>query len=209
MKLLTSISLSSEPMLEKWARYFRFGTSTGTLKHLFSSKRGKIRIVDYGCGQDILFYKFLQHKFPDELGRVEYIGLDPLIKSYKKKNIQVYKTRFERAHIKTKADLVVMFALLEHVDDPPALLRQAISLLDQGGVILVTTPSWVSKPILEFLSFGIGVISQREIAEHKRYFSRSQMLGLGKTLQKNFRIQYSHEYFELGLNNLFTITRLD
>lgn len=100
-----------------------------------------------------------------------------------------------------------MFAVLEHVDDPASLLAVAYEKLKDHGSIIATTPTWLAKPILEFLSSVIGVISPREIQEHKQYFSKQSLEELARALPNQRNCTWSHRYFELGLNNVLVVNK--
>lgn len=209
LKSPTSISLPHEPWLEKWARLWRFAKIVPYMGHLFSRTKGDVTLIDFGCGQDTLLYTYLLAEFPDSARRLRYIGVDPLVAAEKKhNNAQILRKKFETVSLPQKADLITMFAVLEHVDDPVLLLKKALTSLRTGGHMIITTPSPRAKLILEFLAYGIGYISKREIDEHKRYPTRSSLFGYVKALQhEGFFITAYHEYFECGLNNLFIITK--
>lgn len=99
------------------------------------------------------------------------------------------------------ADFVTLSAVLEHFDDPSSILQEAHRILKKGGTILITTPSPIAKPIAEFLAFRLGLISVREIAEHKRYFWRKGLVDMFKVA--GFK-QIKHQYFFLYWNNFVT-----
>jgi hypothetical protein len=42
---------------------------------------------------------------------------------------------------------------------------------------LITVPSWYAKPALEFLAFKLGIVSLEEIADHKRYYNRDDLVN--------------------------------
>ncbi len=211
LKSPTLISLPHEPWLEKWARLWRFAKIVPYMGHLFSRTKEDVTLIDFGCGQDTLLYTYLLAEFPDSVRRLHYIGVDPLIATEKKyNNVQILRKKFETVSLPQKADVITMFAVLEHVDDPVLLLKKALTSLRTDGRIIITTPSPRAKLILEFLAYGIGYISKREIDEHKRYPTRDSLFGYVKTLQhEGFFITAHHEYFECGLNNLFVITKED
>ena len=48
-------------------------------------------------------------------------------------------------------------------------------MLKPGGLLVLTVPSWRAKPVLEFLSFRLGIVSRAEIEDHKRYFDRRDL----------------------------------
>ena len=59
--------------------------------------------------------------------------------------------------------------------------------------------------MLEFLSFNLGLISSREIEEHKTYFDKEDLIALVGPM--TVPIEMHHTYFEFGYNNLFVIKK--
>lgn len=177
----------SEPLLEPLLRKIRFDK---VLKHI---KPGSI-VVDIGCGHT-----------PHLLNRLEKyirsgIGVDQFVQNSKVGNIKlISKQLSNKIPVKDRyADYVSLVAVLEHLEQPEVLLRESYRILKKGGTLLLTTPTPANKPILEFLSFKLNIVSQREIAEHKRYFWARELIQIAKTA--GFR-KITHEYFELYLNN--------
>ncbi len=210
-KLVSLISLKNEPMLEKWARLFRYEQSLVAVRVLLKRKK-KIKLLDLGCGQDTLFYKYLEYHFPKDIHRIEYVGIDPLIeeKVLRKSKNKIIRTKYESYFKETSDtyDFISLFAVLEHVDDPKNLLAVLSQLLTKNGFIVGTTPSMLAKPVLELLSYQLGLISKREIDEHKNYFDNKKIQRIYHSAYKNKNNFYLyHTYFELGLNNLFVIGR--
>ncbi len=209
MRLPTLISLPNEPALERWARLFRYRKADGLVSQKLQGK-GTLTLVDFGCGQDILYHKYLEYTLGEKAKKIYYVGLDPLLpKSAKKSpNVELIKAKFEDVHLKEKTDFVTMFAVLEHVDDPLSLVREACAVLKPGGVLVITTPSPLARLPLEFFSYFLGIISAREIDEHKRYPTKESLFHIVTQLQKaGLRITATHVYFELGLNNLLIIRK--
>lgn len=209
--LVKTISLDDEPMLEKWARLYRYTRVTKTLSTLLQQK-DHVVIFDMGCGQDILFYKYLELVFPQYIDKVFYVGIDPLIFGSRKikKNVYIIKSVFEDLSDKLSgADMITMFAVLEHVDDPNELLHESMKRIKKGGGVYLTTPSFVAKPVLEFLSYGIGYISKREIDEHKNYFSYASLTKCFEHAKNGLEDQFlfMHTYFELFLNNFVVVRK--
>lgn len=96
-------------------------------------------------------------------------------------------------------DCVTLLAVLEHLNNPKKILSECYRILKSGGIIILTTPSPFSKPILEFLSFKLKIVSPAEIADHKRYYSKKELVMILDDIGfKNIEIHS----FELGLNNL-------
>lgn len=104
----------------------------------------------------------------------------------------------DRLPFETEAfDLITMFATLEHLANPEAIIREVHRALVPGGTLLLTTPSRLSKPLLEFLAFRLHLIDEEEIADHKRYFTKRDLQAL--LIQNGFP-ESRTQYFELGFN---------
>lgn len=106
-----------------------------------------------------------------------------------------------------RPNLITLHAVLEHVDDPAQVVGYIHSILEPGGYFLMTAPANAAKPILEFLSFRLGLISGVEIKDHKQYFNRSSLRRLLQKPTGPFDT-VEHSYFQLGLNNLAICQRL-
>ena len=194
-----------EESLEPLVRKLRF---TNGSKYI---EKGKpIILADLGCGPKIRF-----HSFANQKGIIfkKYYGIDPLLSKtllsdVNQKNLVLIKNSLKtRLPLPDKSvDYVVGFAFLEHVDHPQKMLAESVRILKKGGKAIFTTPSFRGKKVLEFLSFKLGVISKREIMEHKNYFNK-------KTFQEmlskvNHEHKSLHLTFELGMNNLLVIERI-
>lgn len=104
-------------------------------------------------------------------------------------------------------NLITLHAVLEHVDNPAQVVGYIHSVLQPGGYFLMTAPSNAAKPVLEFLSFRLGLISRMEIKDHKQYFNRSSLRALLEKPTGPFD-RVEHSYFQFGLNNLVICQRL-
>lgn len=103
-------------------------------------------------------------------------------------------------------DVVTLLAVLEHLAHPRAMVEEIVRVLKPGGQVVLTVPSVAAKPVLEFLAYKVGVVSEPEIRDHKCYYD-------GKSLHELFagsglRID-RHRYFQLGMNNFLVATRVD
>lgn len=208
--LVELISNPDEPWLEKWARLWRYQQSLPLIKHLLRTK-DQITLLDIGCGQAAQYYQYLKFHFPTDIYKIDYLGIDPLVKAQKHRanEVKVLAETYESFCQKTTTafDLITAFAVLEHVNQPNKLIKMLAGLLKKDGYVLGTTPSHFSKPILEFLAHGLGIISAREIAEHKQYFNRRELSKLLHEVGKNSVTSGYHTYFEWGLNNLFVLKK--
>lgn len=94
-------------------------------------------------------------------------------------------------------DCVTTLANIEHLEQPDVNLSEIYRILKPGGHLILTTPSTAAKPVLEFLAFKLKLIDEREILDHKRYYSKET---LTKALQKAGFNKPKVGYFQLGFN---------
>lgn len=179
-------------------------------------RKRNISILDLGCGPKIRFYHYALLR---GLVIKQYVAIDPLLdtrirRKYKKstivhlikRTVAAYVTRWVKKGTGQRFDYIVGFAFIEHIRHPETMMNTCIKLLKKGGKCIFTTPTPLSKLPLEFFA-KIGLISEREIHEHKQYFDKKSLKNLiDRKARKDIKI--SHEYFELYFNNLFVIERL-
>ena len=152
-------------------------------------------LCDIGCGFNA---KFLLN-ISDHIS--EGYGFDKKIDNKQINNIYLQNAEITD-NIPLEDELVecvTLLAVLEHLNNPTKVLSECYRLLKFGGILILTTPSPFSKPILEFLSFKLKIVSPIEIADHKHYYSKEELIKiLGGMGFKNIE---THS-FEFGLNNL-------
>jgi 2-polyprenyl-3-methyl-5-hydroxy-6-metoxy-1,4-benzoquinol methylase len=159
------------------------------------------RLLDIGCGWEVRLLKELE-------AHISYgVGIDvkaPWIDTLKLKTFSTSLDRmlpFDDASF----DIVTMLAVLEHLDHPEDIMREISRILRPGGGLVLTVPSWYAKPVLEFLSYRVGIISPDEIRDHKRYFNREDLVRLVADVGGLKLIH--HDYFQWRFNNLLFVTR--
>jgi SAM-dependent methyltransferase len=79
-------------------------------------------------------------------------------------------------------DLIVFLSILEHLDDPALILREARRALRPGGRLFFNSPTWFGKWVLENISCTrlidpYGEIT-KQINTHKMYYSLKDMWPL-------------------------------
>lgn len=195
------MNLPEEALLEPFARYLRYKKGLAKIP-----KTKPLILADLGCGPKIRFYKFAIKK---KIKIKHYIGIDPLLKNLEIKIDGVRlinKPMINSIPLSPQSvDILTGFAVLEHLDNPQAILNDVYRVLKKGGRAIFTTPSKKSKKILEILCYKFNLISRRELEEHKGYFDKESLLRL---IKQNKKQSVSHSYFELGWNNLIVIKKL-
>jgi SAM-dependent methyltransferase len=200
------MKIFEEEFLEPFLRRFRFNQAIKYIK-----KNKPLVLLDLGCGPKIPFYFFAKK---NKVIFKKYIGVDPLInknlidKFVKEGNILILgKFLIKKIPLSSlSVDYIVAFAFLEHIENPENIFKEALRILKPGGKIILTTPTPKAKNILEFLSFKLKLVSPREIAEHKNYFTKEDLLSLIPK-NKKLHLKIIHQYFEFGLNNLLVIIK--
>lgn len=185
----------NEPILEPLLRKMRIHRVLPYIR-----EHRNCRLLDIGCGWDARFLKSVE----------PYIGSGVGV-DFKAPELTEGKIRTERLTLQDRLpyadgsfDLVTMLAVLEHLAQPEAILREIQRVLRPGGQLVLTVPSKAARPVLEFLAFRLGVISCSEIAAHKVYYDRD---SLGQLLKLAGFTLRSHRYFQLGMNNFCVAAR--
>jgi ubiquinone/menaquinone biosynthesis C-methylase UbiE len=185
-----------EPILEPMLRKMRLNQVIPYLK-----KYPNCRFLDIGCGWEAKLLLSVESFI--SVG----IGIDFKAPSIKTEKIQTLSlTLEERLPFEDKSfDFITMLAVMEHLDNDLAILKECARILKPGGGLLITVPSWYAKPVLEFLSFKLKVINSSEILDHKRYYNREDLIMLVGSVDELQIME--HEYFQWRFNNCFFCQR--
>ncbi len=179
---------NKEPYFEKFLCELKFGK---IIKHIPANST----ILDVGCGyKGILLYK-IKNKINAGFGidiSVSQEHRDDKITLIK--NDLVQPLPFKNSSF----DVVTSLANLEHLPNPEYSLEEIHRILKPGGLLLLTVPTTFSKPILEFLSYKLGLISEQEIRDHKQYANKKILARYCKKIGFS---SFKHSYFQLWMNN--------
>ena len=108
---------------------------------------------------------------------------------------------YDHAPMENKTfDTIVALAVIEHIHivDVFSIFNLLKSKLRPGGVLLLTTPTPLAKPILELLAF-VRVLDKQNIEEHKHYWTRKEIEYLA---QRNGFTVRQYETFQFGFNQI-------
>ncbi len=159
------------------------------------------RVLDVGCDDAAL----LEH-LP---AGARYVGLDS-----RAVTIELDRQKFRRDNVEfVHADLAgfswagplfdvaVLAAVLEHLDDLGQALTRLRSMVVDNGRLVATTPAPLSHNILR-AGAAFRLFARDSLAEHKKYFRRSDFSGLPGWELETYR------RFEFGLNQLLVLRKL-
>jgi len=162
-------------------------------------KQGDV-VVDVGCADGAMF-----KEWQGLIGRG--VGVDPALEKHETgPNYELCPGNFPEAVPQdVRADLITMFAVLEHIPpDRQAELAAACSrMLKPGGRIVATVPSSRVDSILHVLS-ALRLVDG--IAVHEHYGFKAE-----KTVDifpaPEFKLE-RWQRFQFGLNNLFVFEKV-
>lgn len=122
-----------------------------------------LRILEIGCGTGYLLYRLkclggdvlgLEPGAHGQAGKVKY-------------DVPVIKDFFPSDHLKEKFDLIIIYAVLEHIEKPTEFLRLIGEHLVKDGKIILSVPN--CEPYIEY-----GDISML-LHEHWSYFTSNTL----------------------------------
>ena len=157
-------------------------------------------LLDIGCGVNFGFLKKVEPYISRGFG-IDY-KVDEIINS---KLTAIRSVLDQKLPFDDNAlDIVTMLAVLEHLEKPSRIISEIERVLKHEGVLIITVPSRRAKPILEFLSYKLGVVNELEIRDHKKYYNYSDLKELFSGTGLNID---QHKYFQMGMNNFLVLKK--
>lgn len=160
-------------------------------------------VLDFGCGYHAHFLRKISPLIKNGVGvdyDVDEVAIVP--------HIELKKLQFRSKLPFPDAtfDKVFMLAVIEHFtpDVGKRLMNEIARILKNGGSLILTTPTPSSKKTLEFLAYSLKIISQKEIADHKKYYSRDDFMSTSENTQLKL-VRY--DTFQWGINSLVILKR--
>ena len=184
-----------EPILEPILRKMRIRQVLPTIRQYPNCK-----VLDVGCGWD---YRLLRTIEP-------YIssgtGVDFKVPELINGKISTHQIMLDSKLPFTEGyfDVVTMLAVLEHLSNPLGIVKEIERVLTRKGRLVLTVPSKLSRPVLEFLSYKLKIVNEDEIRDHKKYYDYTELKNL--FAQTSLTIE-RHKYFQLGMNNFCVILK--
>lgn len=158
--------------MDKFLRSFR---TKLVLPHVYP----QMKICDLGCGINPILLGLLSRVVANKS-----VGIDICVQNSCAPNIELRTADLNKSPLPIndkEFDCITALAVLEHLDNYDEFIGECYRGLKNAGKLFVTTPSLLAKPILECLA-KLGIISKTAIADHKKYFTKSELFIL---LQKH------------------------
>jgi len=156
------------------------------LKILERSRNGTKNLLEVGCGSGIFLETASKHGW-----KVHGLDISPQAVGLALKNCptaHVICAPIEGSGLpKETFDVIALWDVIEHVDDPEALLKEARSLLAPGGYLIMETPdeSCLARRLVRFAHTAtagrVSLLRALYYPAHRWYFSRQAM---AKVLQR-------------------------
>ena len=136
---------------------------------LFRAHCQRGSVLDVGCSSGAFLYQ-LKQRFPDDytiLGTD--VSAEPLAHAAKM-GVPVVNGSFLTQTFDRQFDAVTFLAVMEHLADPKAFLKKAVSALKPGGLCFMLTPNLSSLAVR-----SIGAKYRYIFPEHLNYFAPPTM----------------------------------
>lgn len=158
------------PLFEKFLGYLRYLKIKKYIQEI-----DRPICADIGCGFNGRFL----FSIADKIGYG--YGFDLRANNNKTKNIEIINNSDLDGRIPLAdgtVDRVFLLAVLEHLDENAVIIDESFRILKPGGKIILTTPTTIAKPVLEFLSYRLHLISEESIREHKHYYTKNELQAI-------------------------------
>ena len=135
---------------------------------------GPKKILDVGCGDGRFLSLLKAHGDP----AWELIGLDfdeKAVAECRKRGFRAEAKRIEDFNPEEKFDAVIMFQLIEHVEDPAGIMRRVRERLNPGGLFIIETPNPAGR---DFHWFKKTYWSHYHFPRHWNLFTREHLKKL-------------------------------
>ena len=185
----------SEPLLEPFLRWMR-------LRKVMPHIQRSSQVLDVGCGKSAAFLQSISGLIDRGVGIDFKVDRNILIANITTKRLRLDSDLpFDDASF----DVVTMLAVLEHIENEQEILAEIHRVLVPNGKLVLTVPSVWAKPVLEFLAYKLKIVSEAEIRNHKRYYTREKLSQV--LIEKTGFKQFKHHYFQFWMNNFCVVSK--
>lgn len=147
---------------------------------------GNIKILDIGCGSG----EFLSNINPT---RFEKYGVEinpEGVRKCKEKKLNVFAAQLKDAKFEPGSfDVITMWHVLEHLDNPRDLLREAHRVLKSRGILIIATPNTDSLGFKYGIKNWFHLDSPRHLILYNRKATRLLLECMG------FKVKHFRNYF--------------
>ncbi|MFW7378398.1 MAG: methyltransferase domain-containing protein [Oligoflexus sp.] len=155
-------------------------------------------VLDFGCGEHLKASRAIQ-KIADKT-----LGYDLLFKDLPTQRVEQIDVYGSLDDIKLRVDTIVSLACFEHIEpiELPLILEKLHRITSDNGQIVGTVPTPSSKPVLEFLSYKLGLIDSSQIRDHKVYYDKKHLQSV---CEKGGWQMKHYSKFQFGFNSFFIL----
>jgi SAM-dependent methyltransferase len=152
------------------------------ITHLCNLARGK-RILDVGVVEHCLDASSSERWLHGKLCEVakKCVGVDVLteeLEQLRQRGYDVRKVDLTHAQLDETFDLIVMGEVIEHSEQPGGLLRNATMMLEEGGILVITTPNpWYVNVIIKNL---FGNVPFTDSVDHVSWYDASTLYEMSQ-----------------------------
>jgi glycosyltransferase involved in cell wall biosynthesis len=185
-----------EPFIEPILRKMRIRRVLNEIQ-----KKPECALLDVGCGFNHAFLSAVEPFIGSGT------GIDFKVSEKTSAKISTVQTRLDKKlpFKDNTFDTATMLAVLEHLDQPLEITREIARVIKPGGKLILTVPGKKAKPVLEFLSFKLGIVNRAEIEDHKKYYDLEELRELIQQVDTLGIVH--HRHFQLGMNNFCVIQK--
>ena len=167
---------------------------------LIMQQKGKVRILDYGCGWGLLYLGLTKYKTEHYCYdiSVNAMGNIEAIMSMFRRSVRRINFDAKGRIVPRDFDIIVCSHVLEHIDDDLSLLQNLLASLRPGGYLLVNVPinecwpdprhvrAYVPEALKKMLrDLGLAIEEERQVGKLENVLARQY---LGKEIDRGWKM---------------------
>ena len=168
--------------IDSLVRWFAARTTTAivsTWRKRLQSVQFSPRVLDIGCGRGVFLRAFLDQGC-DVMGleRPQF-DIDPAIASSVKT-----ASLSDGSLTKEKFDIIMLWHVLEHMDEPNELLETIAQHLNEGGLLVISVPNFSSWQARYFGPYWFHLDIPRHLFHFESNWLESRLIKAGFTIEQ-------------------------